>query len=82
MTQELLKQGNAAFKYLEQLQLALDDVQRLKNCFGGSLKMSVTAGGYTCNFVLDGAAATATLDNIFTCIAVAVNDARQDFEAL
>ena len=82
MTQDCLKQGNAIFGRMEQLQFALDDVQRLKNCFGGSLKMSVSAGGYTANFVLDGTAATATLDNIYTCLAVAANDARQDFTAL
>lgn len=82
MTQELLKQGNAAFKHWEQLQLALDEVQRLKNCYGGSICMTIAAGGVNCRFYLDGTAATATLDNIYTCLAVAANDARQDFAAL
>lgn len=82
MTRDCLKQASLLARIEEDLQLASDDLQRVKNCFAGSLKLSLSAGGYTANFVLDGTAARVTLDNLTTTLAVALNDARQAFAAL
>lgn len=82
MTRDCLTQANLLARIEEDLQLASDNFERLKNCFGGSLKLSLSAGGYTANFVLDGTAAKVTLDNLTVTLAVALNDARQAFAAL